>query len=571
MKNTVNRLSKPQVRITLIYMVVASLWILLSDRLLYVSFGLDQSLTPALSMFKGLAFVCTTGAILYVTLTREFQRRHQAESELKAEISKVKRYQATLERSEKRHRLNSIVLSSIEDAVITADLEYNIMSWNDGAQSLYGWQEDEVIGKHVEAVLLNEYVGANREAVIAEFIHEGAWRGEVNQTRKDGTKCYVLATVNRILDDDGTSVGIVAVNRDITDRKLAEDALRESEDFLQAIFDHSLNAIVVADDNGNYISVNQATADLFGYPVDELLNMNAGDLRTPEESSLDERYQHFMVAGREIGEFHFIRPDGETRIATYHAVRIEDDFNLSILSDITARKEMEKELAHSESRHQRLYEQYRELTQQVVKLQEQERRRIAHELHDDLGQSLTAMRIHLSILRDTYTADTALQEDVDGVIALTQATTEKIRTLSYQLRPPLLDTLGLNAALQTLCENFADHTALDINYEGEAIAGLSDIATISLYRIVQESLNNVGKHANATSIAVTLSVSEEYITLKISDDGQGFNSDQAAQGDKRGGLGIVSMRDRAEMLKGRLDVESTLNTGTSITVTIPKE
>ena len=144
---------------------------------------------------------------------------------------------------------------------------------------------------------------------------------------------------------------VIGTSQDITDSKQKEAALKEREAFLRAIFDHSLNAILVADDKGNYFSVNQAAGDMFGYPVEDLLKMNVSDLNTVSSPGAQEQYEQYLSKGQEIGEFRFIRPDKVSRVAQYAAVRIAENFNLSILMDITRRKEIEKALRLSNDRY----------------------------------------------------------------------------------------------------------------------------------------------------------------------------------------------------------------------------
>jgi signal transduction histidine kinase len=216
-----------------------------------------------------------------------------------------------------------------------------------------------------------------------------------------------------------------------------------------------------------------------------------------------------------------------------------------------------------------LFEQHRKLMQQIVMAQEAERQRVAHELHDDAGQSLTALQMNLQMLREDFVSEPQLHERITSVIQLTQATAEQIRNVSYKLRPPLLDTLGLNLALQGLCDDFAEYAVFEINYNGREVTGLSEVIQISLYRILQESLTNIAKHAAPNTVNVSISQDNTTLTLDIVDDGRGFKLDPAASYPSRSGLGLLGMRERTELLGGKFDIQSKPGQGTHIRVTVP--
>jgi PAS domain S-box-containing protein len=155
---------------------------------------------------------------------------------------------------------------------------------------------------------------------------------------------------------DGDAIAIIGNHYDINNRKISEESLKQSEELFKAIFENSLNPIMIADDAGNYLKVNQAAAGMFHYPVERMLKMNVGDIQTIVSPDAAKRYQEYLAKGFEIGEFDFIRPDNSMAIAQYHAVRVRENFNLSILSDITERKLAEGKLKESEAKYRQLYE-----------------------------------------------------------------------------------------------------------------------------------------------------------------------------------------------------------------------
>ncbi|MCB0195785.1 MAG: PAS domain S-box protein [Anaerolineae bacterium] len=240
------------------------------------------------------------------------------------------------------------------------EIETAKVTWSQGMFDLLGYDKSEKID--LEKLNIKIHHPDDLERILGwanDCINSEKTTPSLNEyrlIRKDGKVIRVQATAS-IKHKDGKPFEMIGTVQDITARKQAEEALRENAQQLEAIFNNSLNAIMVADDAGNYIRVNQAAADMFGYPVDQLLHMNVGDLRTTTVPDAAERYQTYLQKGHEIGDFDFVRPDGQPGIAQYHAVRVDENFNLSVLSDITKRKQAEEALRLSEEKFRGIYEQ----------------------------------------------------------------------------------------------------------------------------------------------------------------------------------------------------------------------
>jgi PAS domain S-box-containing protein len=216
-------------------------------------------------------------------------------------------------------------------------------------------------------------------------------------------------------------------------------------------------------------------------------------------------------------------------------------------------------------------EQLRMLTKRVVSAQEEERHRLSRELHDEAGQMLTALKMSLDMIRmELPPSLTLVDESVSDAIALTEETMERIRLLAHNLRPPMLDSLGLNAALEGLCHEFAARTHLPTTYEGTELSPLPESIAISLYRFVQEALTNVAKHANATQVQVILWRDTGRLGVLVTDDGQGFQEEeQASESGISKGLGLVGMVERLTLLGGELHIESEPGKGTRLVAYAP--
>jgi PAS domain S-box-containing protein len=210
------------------------------------------------------------------------------------------------------------------------------------------------------------------------------------------------------------------------------------------------------------------------------------------------------------------------------------------------------------------------LSRQLVSVQEEERHRLSRELHDEAGQSLAALRIALGLVKDQLPAGRkALHKDMDEAIHLVESTADQLRLLAQDLRPPALDTLGLDSAIEGFCRAFAARTRIEIAYAGAPGVEVPDPFGIHLYRCVQEALTNIVKHASASRVRVALGVEGESLTLRVEDDGAGFDARASADPAAGTGIGLAGMRERIELLRGRLEVNSRLGDGTRLVITIP--
>ncbi len=264
------------------------------------------------------------------------------------DISEAKKAEKALKNSETR--LKKIV-ENMPVMLDAFDENYKIIAWNKECEKVTGYTAEEIRNHPSPMNLLypdKDYLDKiTRELIENDFTFRGK---EWTLTAKDGSERTIIWNNNsKQFPIEGW--GFWATGIDITEQKKTQKALKDSEEKFRAVFENSLTAIVIADDKGNYISVNDAAADMFGYSKKELLNMNVTDLRTPNPNQTIDQYQTYLQKGKETGEFYFINKKGESRVAQFHAIRIKPDFNLSILTDITERKIAEKALKDSEEKH----------------------------------------------------------------------------------------------------------------------------------------------------------------------------------------------------------------------------
>jgi two-component system sensor histidine kinase UhpB len=235
------------------------------------------------------------------------------------------------------------------------------------------------------------------------------------------------------------------------------------------------------------------------------------------------------------------------------------------IMDITQRKLADEELKHSA-------EQLQALSRRLVDIQEFERRRFSRELHDLVGQNLTALSINLDILGTQLEngMSEALQMRLADSATLLESTTGAIENVMSELRPPMLDDYGLLPALQWYGNDFARRTGIEVKIEGdERMARLVPESEIALFRITQEALNNVAKHARAHRVDIKLDRSNSHYVMSVADDGIGFESGSCSKTRRRPGLGMVTMRERTQAIGGAFEVEAISGRGTRVTIRIP--
>ncbi len=225
---------------------------------------------------------------------------------------------------------------------------------------------------------------------------------------------------------------------------------------------------------------------------------------------------------------------------------------------------------HDITRRKRAEEAIQKLAKRVVFAQEEERQRLSRELHDEAGQALTALKLSLELIQAELPLDTpALRQNLGEAVALTESTKERIRLLAQGLRPPALDTVGLNLTLEALCRDFSRRAQLPITYEGQEVRGLSDAMNICLYRILQEALTNVVKHAQASQVDVRLLREGQTVRLFVADNGRGFSPGATRVLSHWTGIGLQGMRERLELLGGWLEVESERGRGVRTVANLP--
>lgn len=407
-----------------------------------------------------------------------------------------------------------------------------------------------------------------QEGIRAQLIVPLVAKGKVVGTLCMATrrsKQFVAEEVE-LLSAIGSEIGVAIENaRLYQNQQLIAEQLRISERKYRELFESAHDAIVVQDSKGDVIMANRAFASLTGYAQEELIGMNVTRFLPEAGLKLARETKRKLVQGEVIDqpfEQHMVKKDGTEAILKLTTSPIVSDGRIAgfqhIARDITEEKRMEENL--------RFY------LRQVTRAQEEERKRIARELHDDTAQALVALSRQLDDL--VSTSEHLSPRDIELLEELLEQTNrilEGVRRFSQDLRPSILDDLGLLPALEWLTSDLSQHFGIAI---GVAVVGrerrFSPEAELLLFRIAQEALRNVWRHSKASRAWVTVEFDEDEATLTIADNGKGFGlprrlEDLASDGK----LGLAGMQERAQLLGGSFKLQSEPGKGTIVTVEVP--
>jgi PAS domain S-box-containing protein len=345
----------------------------------------------------------------------------------------------------------------------------------------------------------------------------------------------------------------------IAERNRAEVALRESEERYRELFENARDAVYVHDLEGNYIRVNRATEELSGYKREEIVGRNFADFVAPEHVRYVRKsfYARLAEQGETAFEVDVIAKDGR-RVPVEVRSRAIYENGVMVGVQGTARDITERKLAQDS---------LQMFSRQLIEAQEDERRRITRELHDQIGQILTAIKMNLySVQQVLETAETSSYVK-DNIEAVDEAL-RLVRDLSIDLRPPVLDDFGLVSALYWYVDRYTKRTGLEVDVVIELPdhnQRFSRDLETACFRIAQEALTNIVRHAQATRVLLQLAKDGNVLLLSIKDDGVGFDVESLRKRAPRAAtLGLISMQERAHAAGGAIEIESTISEGTEV-------
>lgn len=545
------------------------------DRLL--SLRQKQLLSTEVGLLWSLAFGSGLILVVFVALHRRnvryIQQRTNAEeqlSQLNAELDQ--RVQERTASLRAREELLQVFVKSVPAAVAMLDREMRYLQVSDRWCSDYGVDASSLTGRsHYQVFpdLPERWKAVHRRGLAGEVIQaqEDVW------SREDGSVTWLHWEIRPWGSRNGLPEGIFIYSEDITERKRNELLLRENAATTQAVLDTAAQAILAVDGNGNIVFANNMTATMFGYSSDELQG-KPHDVVVPERFRVRHAIHRAdfatnpvtrpMGVGRELSA---LRSDGsefpvEISISGMETTR--GFLAVSCISDITARKAAEASLRRSE-------QQLRALAGSLLTAQEDERRRLARELHDDLTQRLGFLSMELGRLAgDPHIGMEGFCSGLRELQKQTLRMTADVRRISHGLHPSVIEDFGLSAALEEFCEEFQKLQGVEVIFDGFVQnSHLDSVAATCLYRISQEAMRNAVIHGSASTVRVELDLTaDRAVRLRVTDDGVGF---MVAEARDRPSLGIVSMKERVRLIGGTLTISSEPGKGTQIIALVPTE
>lgn len=377
---------------------------------------------------------------------------------------------------------------------------------------------------------------------------------EYRMMAADGRTVWLRHIVRIVKDSHGQSSKLRGVIIDITEKRVAERALRESEERFRKVFEEGPLPMILIGLDFRIKAVNQAFCAMLGMEERELSKMTTLDFIHPDDRAAWVELIQQLFAGK-IPNYktqkRYINPRGETIWVDVFRTLVRDSsgnplYALGIAVDITEQKHTEQTL--------------RELSARLMRLQDEERRRIARELHDSTGQNLAALKLNLSRLDRAQLAPD-LKRVVTDSVELADRMLGEIRTLSHLLHPPLLDELGLATGIRAFVDGFSERSGIAVHLDiPENLGRYGPELETAIFRIVQEGLTNIYRHSGGTQCWITMRLEGETLRLELRDDGTGLRletAEEMEQGAPAFGVGLSGMRARARQLHGHLDIECT--------------
>ena len=594
----------------------------------------------------------------------------------------------------------STILENVSDIVVTTTPDFKIRTWNKIAEELYGIPAKEAIGQRIDQLLKFIFYGTTEEESFVELNKKGFWKGEVSIVNRFGETKHFFQTVKYICNENGERIGHLAIGRDITEKKIAEEKLKESELFYLTLIADSLDGMILLDTKGTVTFASPSVKNVLGYNNTEVVGRNGFEFVHPDDiqrafeafqrevkqnpeikfitvrllkqngqwlwcnvrghnllnkpfvnsiviyfhddtfrkqakDALQESEKRFrslvkdlqigvflsdasgnimmcnkvlsnmltipeeMVIGKNVydimssdmvNEQNEFVPVAERPLTltiqskqtiknvvlgVIHPVTkerfwimvnsnpiLDDEGNIKhvvcSVMDLTDRKKLEQKLIADEIFHQR------QLTQATIDGQENERRSIGEELHDNIGQQLTTIKLFLDYAKTM--AEDGNSEMVDMALKSVSDVINDVRTMSRSLVPFTLKDLGLIESINELIDSLMRTRAITIEFEyahfNESI--VPENQKLSMFRIVQEQLNNIIKHAGARNVWIKLYKKTNEFVLEIRDNGKGFNSIST-----RKGVGILNIKNRAELFGGKAEIISQPGNGCVLAISFP--
>lgn len=575
-------------------------------------FSLKESLLNLLVPWRALRYTIEELEKDKELLKRKFEEVHYLNIQLKEKLDELLTLQEALKESEARFRNLLEHLPGV--AVQGYGTDGVVRYWNKASEQIYGYPAEEAVGRNLADLIIPPEL----RPLFAKGLEMGARArtsgefmppGERTLITKDGSQVPVH-TIHTVVCLEGSeplmfsmdvdlserkrveeelrryrdhleklveerTAELLKVNRqlqaEIQERRRAEEALRESEVRFRTIFEGAPIGIGLCDLEGRFLEGNPILLDMVGLSLDELRNLNPAKFFGAEELSVrGPLFEEILRGERDFYETEALcrKKDGSLAWIWGHVSAIRNQegkalFLLLMLKDITQEKQTQAEINAYQER-------LRSLASELSLTEERERRRLAADLHDQIGQILAMSQIKLGELRREATS-AGSRATVEEIRKYISQAIHYTRSLTFELGLPVLYDLGLEAAVEWLAEQFQEQHGLKIRVtRDDSPKPLGEAASVLIFRLLRELLTNVVKHARASAVEISVTRNGDYLWLEVSDNGVGFDSSEiATKPGRAGGYGLFSIRERLSHLGGYLEVSSKPGHGTSATIVVP--
>lgn len=472
---------------------------------------------------------------------------------------------------ENESKFRAVADTSVATIVIYQNDKYVYL--NPAAEAITGYSKSELMEKNFWDIIHPDYRDLVRARGIARI--EGkpvTSRYEFKIIKKNGDVRWLDFGAGMIQYRGKPAA--IGVAFDVTDRKEAEEALRVSEKKYRLLHESMTDAFATVNMDGKIIEFNNAYISMLGYTAEEIVNLSYIDITPEKWHAYESKIVSEQVLSNgfsEVYEKEYRRKDGTIFPIELRTFLIRDENRKpesmwAIVRDITGRKRAEEELNQS-------LEQMRQLSARFQSIREEESTRIAREIHDELGQTLTGIKMDISFLEERLTEILNLQENpqliekINSISNLTDSAVQTIRKITTALRPAILDSMGLSAAIEWQTEDFEHRTGITCRYfsSSENFEVGREVST-AIFRIMQEALTNITRHAKASHVTVKLEKRKDNIFFKVTDNGTGFKESEL---NNLNSFGILGMKERCSLMGGIFEIRGEPGIGTTIRVTIP--
>ena len=419
-------------------------------------------------------------------------------------------------------------------------------------------------------------------AVFMENVHPDD-RGPLQQTREDiianghpistefryilesGEVRHFMTRGQAVYDRNGQAIRMEGITQDITARKKIEHEILKEKQLSDSLINSLPGAFYLYTQEGKFLRWNRHFEEVTLYSGDEIRRMHPLDFFDEDEKELmTQKINNVFIYGKDYAEAHFLLKTKEKIPYYFTGKAIEYEGKLCLMGvgiDISKTVEAQEKTRQTS-------EQLRQLAAHLQEIREEERAAMAREIHDELGQQLTGLKMDVYWLKEEMESPPKeTVQQIEGILKLLDQTINTVRKIAAALRPPILDDLGLVEALKLYSRDFQKRFAIDIIFNTDlADVPISPKKSIGLFRIFQESLTNVARHADASRVVCSLERRGDNIVLKITDDGKGFDMEKAA---RKKTLGLIGMAERMLVMEGKCDISSRPGGGTEVLVTVP--